>query len=352
MRIRITSLWLAGLFGLLLLVLLLLRTSLLEAHADETIHYVASDAATYYRNYEDLYFYLDLSESPVLFLVGSPILFMKLAGGELLRIQLINLLLMFATLKVAFDCLRSAKARLSFLAGALAFPYFLFGFLSLNKEIYAMSAAVFYASYLLRGRWSHLLIALVLAMCARYYMFVAMLVAFVLVPREGPPRYRLMVALLIVISIAAPVAKTLVPEYSSEDVIGDVPSTSGAFFSTAVDSYGYALVYPLKYIALIPMRAYSAVIDSTRAGNAMEGVVSLASMAALLLALAALRRRQRAVPVVRRLVVLALVAPIPMMWSEIMHWRYYSFVYFFLLFAVILHYVERHREPRRTPAHA
>ena len=86
MRIRVSSLWLVALSGLLLLVLLLLRASLLQAHADESIHYVASDAATYYRSYEDLYANLELSESPVLFLVGSPILFMKLADGELLKI--------------------------------------------------------------------------------------------------------------------------------------------------------------------------------------------------------------------------------------------------------------------------
>ena len=38
MRIRVSSLWLVALSVLLLMVLLLLRASLLQAHADESIH--------------------------------------------------------------------------------------------------------------------------------------------------------------------------------------------------------------------------------------------------------------------------------------------------------------------------
>ena len=48
-------------------------------------------------------------------------------------------------------------------------------------------------------------------------------------------------------------------------------------------------------------------------------------------------------PMVSRLIVAGFVAPVPIMWSEIMHWRYYSFVYFFFLYAVVLNMEERVR---------
>jgi hypothetical protein len=347
-RIRTSTAGLGLLFALLLVVLLALSQSLLRAHADETIHYVASDAGTYFNSYEDFYASLDLVDSAVLFLVGSPVLFMKLADGNLLLIQLCQLALMAISLNVAFDCLGTLRGRLVFLLCALAFPYFLFGFLSLNKEIYAMCSAIFYASYFVRGRRRDLLVALLLAMCARYYMLLALLAMLVLVPRNSDPRTGLILALLAVISVAAPLVKALVPQYSGEDLL-EAPSTAGSLFSAAIDSYAYGLVYPLKYLALIPMRLYSFLTGTTRAGNAMEAVVSIVSLAMVLCAVWILLLRKRSPTTVRRLVVLGLVAPLPIMWSEIMHWRYYSFVYFFFLFAVVLH-LERRGLPSRHPA--
>lgn len=335
---------LIGLIGLsMLAALLLLQDMLLAAHLDRAIEYISSDAATYYELYSDFYADLDLSENPVLFMIGSPILFMKLAGGHLLVVQLCNLILMVLTLKTALGCFRSAAGRRWFLVGTLAFPYFLFGFLSLNKEVYAMCSAILFCCYHVRGRWSDLLFALVLACCARYYMMVALVVLVVLVPRQRPPRYALIVALLLFISVAAPIGKSLVPQYSGEDLL-EAPSGAGLFFAAAINSYAYALVYPLKYAALIPMRAYSFLLNAGRVTDAMEGVVSLLSLAAMAGSSWVLVAR-RTSDLVRRLIVSALVAPIPMMWSEIMHWRYYSYVYLFMLFALILHYTERDARP-------
>ena len=341
-RIRLSGvvLWTAMLAMLLLLVLL--RGDLAAAHEDESIHFVASDAATYFTLYQDFYADLDLKENPALFLIGSPILFMKLAAGDLFLIQACNLLLMAVTLTVAFKCFATLRGRVVFLIGSLAFPYFLFGFLSLNKEIYAMCSAIFFASYMVRGRLTHLLAALLLAACARYYMLFAMLSLLALIPRSGGPRYRWIFALLLFISLVAPIAKSLVPEYSSEDVL-EVSGVTGLIFAKIIDFYGYVLVYPIKYLTLIPLRAYSFLLASGRAGDGMEAIVSIASLVVVVLAFRILRSRRPASTLVSKLILAAFVAPITMMWSDIMHWRYYSFVYFFYLFAVVLHFVERHR---------
>lgn len=339
-RVRPSTLCLAVVFITLLAVLLVSRDALLAAHADESIFYFASDAATYFAAFEEFYGDLEIADSPVLFLVGSPILFMKLAGGNLFVIQVGQLVLMVVTLWFGVRCFRSLGARLAFIAGALVFPYFVFGFMSLNKEVYAMCSAIFFASYLVHGRKSHVLLALAFGFCARYYMVIALLALLFLIPRDGTPRVRWTVALLVLISIAAPLAKSMVPEYSSEDLL-EAPGVAGIFFAKAIDSYAYVLVYPIKYLALIPLRAYSYVIDPSRMGNAMEGFISLLTLAVVLPSLWLLFARKATTPIVRRLIVAALVAPVPIMWSEIMHWRYYSFVYFFLLTALVLHFVDR-----------
>lgn len=337
---RLSSLMLATVFVLLLAILVSNREALLEAHIDESILKVASDASIYFEVYETLYVDAELAETPSLFLVGSPILFLKLASGNLFLVELCNLALMLVALRVGLKALPSYRTRMGFLAGALVFPYFVFGFLGLNKEIYAMSSAIFFGSYLLHGRRTHLLAALVLAACARYYMLIALIVLLPSVPRSGPPRYWLMLLTLLAVSVAAPISKHFIPQYSTEGLL-ESSGMAGIVFSTLIDAYGYVIAYPLKYIVLLPTRAYTYLMGAGE--DAMGGVVSICSMVIFCRAVAIVlaRKRVRPSPEVMRLVVVGLVAPIPIMWSEIMHWRYYSFVYFFFLYAVVLHREQR-----------
>jgi len=121
------------------------------------------------------------------------------------------------------------------------------------------------------------------------------------------------------------------------------------FFSSLIDSFGYILAYPVKYLVLIPMRAYGFFLGSGRTTDPMEAVVSIESLLALLLALGILFRHRLRNPLSARLVVAGLVAPMPIMWSEIMHWRYYSFVYFIFLYAIVL---DRHEKRSSRPPRA
>lgn len=343
-RIRVSTIVLGVAFALFATVLVTLRETLRLAHIDESILKVASDASIYFEVFELLYADADLIESPALFLVGSPMLFMKLAGGNLFIVQACNLALMLVTLRVALVGLGTLSGRLFFVAGALCFPYFLFGFLGLNKEIYAMCSAIFFGSYLIRGRRSHLLYALLLAACARYYMLIALLVLFFTVPREGRPRYGLVVAVLLAFSAVAPVAKYIVPEYTTEGLLED-SGTIGIVFAWLIDHFAYALTYPIKYAFLIPTRAYGYLVGASE--DLMGAVVSALSVLMFLAACLAMLNHRRLDPLAKRLIVAGFVAPAPIMWSEIMHWRYYSFVYFFFLFALLL---QRERGRRPAPA--
>lgn len=332
-RIRISTLVQVVAFAAMLAVLLLLREALIVAHADETILSVASDASIYYEVYQALYVYADLLERPALLLIGSPMLFMKLASGNLIVVQLCNLALMFFALRTALSSLATRPGRLLFIAGALSFPYFLFGFLGLNKEVYAMCSAIFFGSYLIRGLRRHLLLALLLAACARYYMLIALVLLWFAVPRGRPPRYWAIVAYLLGLSIAAPAAKFIIPEYTTEGLLED-SGTIGVVFAWVIDHFGYAPLYPIKYLSLMPTRLYGYLIGATE--DAMGAAVSCLSLLMFALACLALMKRRALDPLARKLIVAGLVAPMPIMWSEIMHWRYYSFVYFFFLFAVLL----------------
>jgi len=343
-KMRISSLWSGVIFLILLGLLLIFREALLDAHTNGTIEYFASDAVTYFGAYETLFSDVNLAEFPELLLVGSPILFINLVNGNLLLIQLWQLALMFVSIKVGVGCFETMQGRVTFIVGTLIFPYFLLGFLSLNKEIYSMCATIFYASYYLRGKRSHLLVALILAFFSRYYMLISLVTLLLLVPRISKPRYWLICTMLIVISVVAPFAKLIVPMYSSEELLV-APSRIGLISSKIIDSFGYAIFYPVKYVILIPMRVYSFFIETSRTANAMEALVSIASLAILILVLYLVLLKIQTRPIVGRFILLGFIAPMPIMWSEIMHWRYYSFVYFFFIFAVILHFFDRHQYP-------
>lgn len=342
--VKKSNLVLVGIFALLSILLLVLRDILFEAHINEAILKFASDASVYFEAYEILYADAELLESPALFLVGSPILFLKLADGNLILVQLFNLALMLFSLRTALNSLNTYHGRLIFIAASLIFPYFAFGFLSLNKEVYAMSAAIFFSSYMIRGKKSYLLFAFLLGACARYYMLIALVVLYFTVPRDRAPRFKLIALLLLGISVVAPIAKYVIPQYSAETVLEDA-GTIGVLFSVLIDNYLYMLAYLFKYLMLLPTRAYGYFIGASE--DAMGAAVSLLSIVIFVSACVVMfSGSQKPNGLIKRFFIAGISAPIPIMWTEIMHWRYFSFVYFFYLFAIVL-YIEQKKESQQ-----
>lgn len=335
MSINKTTLLLVLLITFFFGILISLNATLINAHIDESIHKFTSDGSIYYQAYMSLYEYAELLETPVLFLVGSPILFLKIAEGQLLYVQIFNLMVMTVSLIIARNSFNTFSARISFLIPALLFPYFLFGFLGLNKEIYAMSSAIVYGSYMIRGYKRHLILALILAACARYYMLIAMIVLLFVVPRDREPRYWLAVALLLVFSLAAPIAKYSIPEYSAETLVEDYGGTIGNIFFWTIDHFGYIFIYPIKYVFLMLTRAYALVVGAS--DDFLGGAVSIFSIIIFIIAMRLFLKTSPRNLITTRLLTAGLLAPIPIMWSEIMHWRYYSFVYYFFLYAIVHH---------------
>jgi hypothetical protein len=169
------------------------------------------------------------------------------------------------------------------------------------------------------------------------------------VPRRGRPRWFLVAGVLTGVSLAAPIIKGFVPEYSSENLLEDSGSIS-VLMNTIVEKYGYALLYPFKYVVLPTLRPFGYVIGSHQ--DLIGAIVSLWSLIIFSIAGWMWVSGKAMTPIVQRLIIAGFVAPIPMMWSEITHWRYYSFVYFFFLYALVLHGESRLREKQDVPARA
>jgi hypothetical protein len=348
LSIRLSTIALLLVFSCFGFLLFAIADHLPTAHRDWTIQYFSSDAAVYFEQYEAYWKNVSFLDNPLVLLTGTPIVLMKLANGNLSWILAANLLIMLITLRVAFDCLEVRGPRLLFLIGTLVFPYFLFGFLSLNKEIYAMCAAIFFGSYWIQKNRAHLLISLLLAFSARYFMFVAFIFLLLVFPSRSKPRYWIAVGTLLFVSMVAPLVKTRIPGYSSEGVLQGAGFTS-ILFSKAVDSYAYALVYPLKYLSLVPARIYSVAIGLGRPADPMEAVVSLLTILLFAAAIYILTCKRTLSAAPRTFAWMAIVSPIPIMWTDVAHWRYFSYIYFFLLFSVTLYVSERITLRRRTP---
>ena len=335
--VRVSTIALIVIVGSLLAALFALKDILVSAHIDRAIQHVSSDGASYFAQYEKVWDEVPLRERPLVLLTGTPIVLMKIAHGELLLVLIGNLLLMGVTLRAALNSLPSLGPRLAFLLGALIFPYFGFGFLSLNKEVYAMCSAIWFGSYWLSGKKRQLWISVLLGAAARYYMGFAILFLAIVFPRRRRPRHWLAAAALLVISIVAPLVKSRIPGYSSTNVL-DGAGTTSLLFAAAVDYHLYGVIYPIKYLSLIPARIYSLAIGLGRPSDPMEAAVSALTLALLLPGLFVLIFRRSRAPTAVVFVLMALLSPIPIMWTDIAHWRYFSYVYFFLLFAAVFYF--------------
>jgi hypothetical protein len=322
------------------------RNTLAAWHETGEIYRVSSDAVVYVKSYEQAYYKLDYSQywDRGLFLRSWPIIFLKVANGDIYGVLLFNLGVMAASLYLAIKNISSHTGRIFFLLGSFVFPYFTFGFLAINKEIYTIASAVFFAIYYLNGRIRYLLLSLLFAWFARYFMVASILFVFCVFPRDRRPRYWLAVVSLIGISFVGPVIKRHIPGYSGGEQILDSAGKTGALFVHIIDWYGYALLYPFKYFLLIPMRIWSLVSGLGRAQDPMEAVVSVVTLGAIFCASAVyIRSKGDSIDHmrIRNFVMMGFLAPIPIMWTEITHWRYYSFVYFFFLFAIALRFKRR-----------
>ncbi|MGQ3076554.1 MULTISPECIES: hypothetical protein [Rhizobium/Agrobacterium group] len=322
------------LFFVIVAIVFLTSDVVKAGHADGRILAYLSDATVYHKHYVDRFANAGVLENWTTFLRASPILMMMLFDGKIILVQLLNALVMMICLLASQRCFKTERVKFLYLFFCMVFPYFSFGFLGLNKEVYAMSSAMLYSVFIVSGAKRFLIASLVLALMARYYMLAPLIMLMLIFPRHRPPRYYLAGLSLVLVSIIGPLAKTMVPEYSYANLLEGSGRTA-VIFSTLIDNFGYAAIYPIKYMILILVRPFGFFFAGN--GDSVGAVVSVLSCIAGALAIYVFAKAKRNHREIGLFVLAGLLAPIPLMWSEIMHWRYYSFVYFFFIFAICIY---------------
>lgn len=319
----------------LIVAIIFLTSDIVKAgHADGRILEFLSDATVYNKHYVERFANADVLENWTTFLRASPILMMMLFDGSIFLVQLFNASVMMICLMVSQRCFKSEPAKFFYLLSCMIFPYFSFGFLGLNKEVYAMCSAMVFSAFIVSGAKRFLIFSLLLALMARYYMVAPLIMLVLIFPRHRSPRYYLAGLSLVFVSIVGPLAKTMVPEYSHMNLLEGAGQTA-VLVSTVIDNFGYAAIYPIKYVILILVRPFGFFFAGN--GDAVGAAVSILSCIAGALAIYVFAKAKRNHREIGLFVLAGLLAPIPLMWSEIMHWRYYSFVYFFFIFAICIY---------------
>lgn len=350
-RLTVSLLWLL----LLPIITILLYTfdgALTAAHENHDIAYFAADAPVYYEIYTQ-FGDENISENLWLLLNGFPVIELLLSNGSIFTTSIFNLIVVFVAITAWLGSFNRKEFTFNPVLVILIFPYLSLGFFSLNKEVFVMSSILLFIRYWLRGGYGYLFMAFVVAWMGRYHMAIVIIFLFAVFPRDRSPRIRLAITSLFFISIAAPFLKSFIPGYSSEGLIDQSVGVIMKIFIDMVDSYLYFIIYPFKFIALAMFRFYGVFVAANEdAANSlvMEAYISLLSVAIATYSFWLYMFRRRSLCYTSKaLFLMGFLSPIPILWSDIGQWRYYSFTYFLFSAGLIVHFESKRVLDCRNP---
>jgi hypothetical protein len=288
----------------------------------------------------------------------GPLLVLKVLGGDRFLVYLFNVVCLAAAFAVVTRTF--PVNRLQFLFYLMLTPLMFTSLLSINKEIVAVAATAFFASYYYSGRRSQLVVGLIASCLVRWQMLLFMVTFMVMASPLNPFRRRRFVsALLLTVAISVVYARNLTTfeQLNQLALLGAQEYVEGSglygFFLTVQNHYGYFLVF-------LPKTLHQMLGLLTRADQVTEvehffnnDVMFFHSVASLVLLLvAAWRRRIRLDldPVYIAVVYAAVFAL-----SPIFSPRYFLPIYVLLAIAVALRadpdtVVDSRTAVLRTPA--
>lgn len=332
MSISLSKLILFASFIFIWLVIFFFHHEIELAHVNGMIYWISSDAPVYYEGI-DKFSLSDFIESPSFFINLMPLFIYNLIGGMLGYLLLISICAFFVFL-TSLQYIRP-KQRLLYTFLLLIFPYTSITFFSINKEIFALLSAIMLACYYKNDKALYLLFALILAFCARSYLAISyVFLVFIFSPKPmQKPKWLILFLTFILIS-TIPVFLGSTVGYDAPPLEHDGIGRTASFFFELVSNGGYFLVYFIKYLMLLFSKFYqgfNASFDfSNRLQDGHEFVVSLLTIIMFFYSLYFVYFKKYNSNKVY--FYLALFAPILLMFSNILHWRYSSFVYVFYLF--------------------
>lgn len=308
-----------------------------DLHVNGLIYWISSDAPVYY-NRAEIYSIEDFLENPHYFLNLMPIFIYNIVGGlfnYLIFVSILGFFVFFYSLEFI-----DKRFRVIYLIVLIIFPYTSLTYFSINKEIFAFLSAILLACYYNKQVVYILFFSLVLAFFARSYLFLTYVLMLFIFPVNGArkPRWKFLLSVFLGISIIPFVISSFVG-FGEDGLVQSDAGRSAIYFSSLISNGWYIAVYFAKYLILMLSKGYQGFnvgFDfSARLQDAHEFVVSLLSS---LFFVAAIGRHLLVKYSFKdnkndsRFLYLALFSPVLLLFSDIFHWRYSSFVFVFLLF--------------------
>lgn len=296
-------------------------------------YWFASDPGVYY----DIYLMRikgDMTPMAYVYsaMVGAPVLLLLATDGQVTPILILAAAVFFYAL---YSCTKQLeKKQISFFFLILFIPYVLLGFFALNKEIYVVSSTLFFLAYYKSLDKKYLLFCFITLFFARYYMLLVFLFTlFVFPPQQKTIRWWALWGALLFISLVAPLVLSggALLSYSADTAVGTSGNVS-LLFSELIRKFMYFVSYIPKYILLILSRFWTVIVSGIH-GEAKANLLGfLFSSYTLILFAFALFRVHFPKRYNFRFLMMVLFSPVPIMFNDIFHWRYYLFTIPMLIF--------------------
>ncbi|MGC9460076.1 hypothetical protein [Vibrio genomosp. F10] len=324
-----------------LLVIFLLEGYIQQWHQNDFSYWFSSDGGEYYRLYEKFSNYeLSLLELLRLITVGMPIALLMLFDGEVVPVVVFANTIFFISLAIYGRKLK-LKTSSTFLT-IIMIPALFFGFIAINKEIFLISGTLLFLSYYVSGSKRLLVLSILVMLMSRSYMLAFYIYVMAVFPRNLTYiSYKRLLLSMIAISMVCPLVLSSGEFGTAEDLLAG-SGTLAQFFGSGIRKGLYILLYLPKYLFLIVMRMWSAYMEGLFGdyqANLRDFLLSLYSIALICWAFI-FNHRYKSYEF--RFLIMGVFSPFPLMFSDIVHWRYYIFCLPFFMTYIVL----RGREPK------
>ena len=304
-------------------------------HVDGRSYWFSSDGGQYLKLYEQ-YNKLGGAEDNffTLAFIGVPVLMLLIANGSIASVLVFACLTYFFSM---YTCLKyMPRKRGLFIFLVTLNPFIFLGFFSINKEIFLISSALLFLAYYNSLNVKYLFLCFVVMMFARSYMFVVYLFVVFVFPPKSTVNWKLLFFGVLIMNFAAPLfLNASLIGGTSGDLLNEAGSVA-VIMSELIRKYLYFLVYFPKYLLLILIRIWSAYlqgIEGDYKSNFRDLLVSLYSIVVVFYSVFSIHRyKSRNF----KFLLIAILSPLPLMFSDIFHWRYYIYVLpFFIYYSLV-----------------
>ncbi|MEZ9231522.1 hypothetical protein AB4259_10630 [Vibrio amylolyticus] len=334
-RVKHNEITLFMLYVMVSFVVVLLDGNIQNWHQGDFSYWFSSDGSEYYRIYTKFSSQeLSVYETLRLATVGMPVALLLLFDGSVASVVLLSNTIFFLSL---FIYGRALKLRTSSTFLVIIFmPAILFGFVAINKEVFLISGTLLFLSYYVTGSKKLLILSIFIMLMSRSYMLVFFVYVIAVFPRKLVfISYKRLLMSIISISLICPFVLSSGQFGTAENLLEGSGSLA-QFFGDGIRSGFYFILYLPKFFFLILMRVWSAYMEGffgLYQANLRDFLLSIYSIWLMIWAVISIHRYNS---YEFRYLVMGLFSPFPLMFSDIVHWRYYIFVLpFFITYIVV-----------------